>query len=127
MPVKPAIYEDVNKIGSLCNDLVLVSWLLDSGDVGAAVKIGEFSDRTIQIFAPLSGSAIALRGSLLIEPDPQNDDHWFTLTDPKLTTPLDNILTAGGYVLYENPLFISPKCTGGTATDLKTSILGRKR
>jgi hypothetical protein len=127
MPVKPAIYEDVNKAGLLCNDLTLVSWTLASGDVGAPVKIGEFSDRTIQLFAPFSGSAIALRGSLLLEPDPENDTHWFVLNDPKLTTPLSNIVSAGGYVLYENPLFMSPKCTGGTATALKTSILGRKR
>lgn len=127
MAVKPIINENPNKVGVIVNDCMLVAWELAAGDVGAPVKLGGFSDRTVHFSGDFSGSAMSLRGSCLEDPDPEQSDDWFIITDPKLTTPLQNITAAGGYVLYENPLWISPACTGGTATAIKTSILGRKK
>jgi len=127
MPVKPFQYLDQSS-GAIVNDAVLPSWALALDDVGDPVKMGAYSDRTVHFYGVFSGGTVSLRGSNLPSPDPEDDGHWFTLTDPKLTTALEGIATPSGYVLYENPLFISPKLVGGDgATLVNVSILGRKR
>ena len=127
MAVVPVQYLNQSN-GEILNDAVLPSWVLSSGDVGAPVKLGAYPDRTVHFYGTFNGAAIALRGSNMIDPDPSNFAHWFPLTDPKLTTALDDIRSASGYVIYENPLFISPAVTGGDgSTALNVAILGRKK
>ena len=128
MAVVGAIYQNHSQIGDYLNDGVLPMWTLAAGDVGAPVKMGAFSDRTVHFAGTFSGASIELRGSNYTNPDPENASDWFALTDPKMTTPLSGITSNSGFVLYENPLFVSPKITGGDgSTSLNISILGRKK
>lgn len=127
MAIVPVTYTDANRVGSVVNDAILPAWDLAAGDVGAPAKLGAFADRTVQFSGSFAGSSMALRGSNFENPDPEDDAQWFFISDPKLTTPISNIVAPAGFVLYENPLWISPKCTGGTATAIKTIILGRKK
>lgn len=128
MAIQSAIYGNPSRSGDVVNDAVLPVWALGAGDVGAPVKLGAYPDRTVYFFGTFNGGSLALRGSNMEEPDPENDAHWFTLTDPKLSTPLEGVVTNSGFVLYENPLFISPKVTGGDGlTALNVAILGRKK
>jgi len=127
MAIAPVTYTDPNRGGAIINDAVLPAWDLAAGDVGAPAKLGAYSDRTVQFSGDFAGSQMALRGSNFENPDPEQDDDWFLISDPKLTTPINNITSPSGYVLYENPLWISPKCTGGAAVAIKTTILGRKK
>lgn len=114
--------------GAIINDAVLPSWTLALGDVGTPVIMGAHSDRTVHFFGTFGGGAVSLRGSNKPAPDPSVAADWFPLTDPKLNTPLENITSASGYVIYENPLFISPVVSGGDGTtSITISILGRKR
>ena len=128
MAIVNAVYQDHSQVGDYLNDAVLPLWTLSAGDVGAPVKMGAFSDRTVHFCGTFSGGSLELRGSNKPNPDPENAADWFTITDPKLTTPLSGITSNSGFVLYENPLFVSPKVTGGDgATNLQAYILGRKK
>lgn len=120
-------YVDLSGAGVPVNDAVMPRWALAAGDVGTPVKIGQYSDRTVHFYGTFAGSALALRGSNMQFPDPENDSDWFLLTDPKQAGSLSNIQENSGFVIYENPLWVSPKCSGGAATLLFTSILGRKK
>lgn len=88
-----------------------VSWALAGGDTGKRVSLAGFPDRTVQVTATF-GSA-TLRGSNLADPSDATAGDWFNLTDPQ-----GNALTftaAGGELIAENPLWISPITTGGSA------------
>jgi len=87
------------------------SWSLAAGDTGKPVSMAAWPDKTVTITATF-GSA-TLRGSNLAAPDDTNTAHWFNLTDPQ-----GNAITLtanGGELIAENPLWISPITTGGSA------------
>ena len=87
-----------------------VTWSLGAGDTGKPVLFAQYPDRTVTVTATF-GSA-TLRGSNKAAPDDTVATDWFNLTDPQ-----GNALTftaAGGELIAENPLWISPITTGGS-------------
>ena len=101
-------------------EVVSVSWSLAAGDTGKPVNLANFADKTVQVTATF-GSA-TLRGSNKAAPDDATAGDWFDLTDPQ-----GNALTftaAGGDVIAQNPLWISPITTGGSAYVI--TIIGSK-
>jgi hypothetical protein len=86
------------------------SWSLAAGDTGKPVLFAQFPDRTVTATATFG--SVTLRGSNKAAPDDAVAGDWFNLTDPQ-----GNAITltaAGGKLIAENPLWISPITTGGS-------------
>lgn len=104
------------------NDSLLAGyqWNLGAGDTGKAVSMATFPDKTVQ-FTGTFGS-VTLRGSNLANPLDATATDWFTLSDPQ---GVDLTFTAaGGATVAENPLWISPISSGGSAYTV--SVVGVK-
>lgn len=96
--------------GDVISGVKSVSWALAAGDTGKPVLFAQYPDRTVQMTGTF-GSA-TLRGSNLAAPDDATAAHWFNLTDPQ-----GNAITltaAGGELIAENPMWLSPITTGGS-------------
>ena len=86
------------------------SWSLAGGDTGKPVAMATFPDKTWQALATFG--SVTLRGSNKAAPDDTVAGDWFNLTNPQgvaLT-----LTAAGGSLVAENPLWISPITTGGS-------------
>jgi len=97
--------------GDVIDSVKSVTWSLGAGDTGKPVLFAQYPDRTVHITGTF-GSA-TLRGSNKPQPDDATAGDWFNLTDPQ-----GNAITltaAGGEVVAENPMWISPITTGGSA------------
>ena len=99
------------------------SWLWEAmgdDDVGAALDPNgggiNFADKTVQAVGTWGSATFVLQGS--------NDGVvWFTLDDP-----LGDVIsqTVDGLApVLENPLYIRPKTSGGTGTDVDVVLSGR--
>jgi len=96
------------------SSLLSFSWSLGAGDTGKPVNLSAFPDKTYTVDATFG--SITIRGSNLAAPDDTNAAHWYTLHDPQGN---DLTLTAKSCKLIaENPLWISPITTGGSAYTL---------
>ena len=109
----------------------LFSWDMAGVSTGKPVKVADYPDKTFQVFDVDSswGSAtLVWEGSNDERADPDHDDYadsvWFTLTDTTETA-LSFTDDAGGQIL-QNPVWIRPKTTGGTNTDVKALLNVRK-
>jgi len=94
-------------------NLARVVWSpLANGDVGGPVKMGDWSDRTVQITGTFgTGGSVTLEGS--------NDKESESPTYTALTDPQGNAVTktaAALEVFEESPLLIRPNVTGGDGT-----------
>jgi hypothetical protein len=97
-----------------------VKWAaLGGSDVGSAVGMADYQDRTVQVLGTFGSGTVVIQGS--------NDDGttWATLTDP-----LGNALSftsAGMKQITELPQYIRPSVTGGTnsAIDVYLHMRGR--
>jgi hypothetical protein len=98
----------------------MVTWSLGAGDTGKPYMMANYPDRTVTITATFG--SCTLRGSNKANPDDATAGDWFNLTDPQ-----GNAITltaAGGELIAENPLWISPITTGGSGYVI--TILGTK-
>lgn len=96
--------------GDVISGVKSVSWSLGAGDTGKPVLFAQFPDRTVQITGTFG--SVTLRGSNKASPSDATAGDWFNLTDPQ-----GNAITltaAGGELIAENPLWISPITTGGS-------------
>lgn len=87
-----------------------VAWALGAGDTGKAVSMANFPDKTVQVTGTFG--SVTLRGSNKAAPDDTVSGDWFNLTDLQ-----GNALTftsAGGKLIAENTLWISPITAGGS-------------
>jgi hypothetical protein len=92
------------------SSLLSFTWSLGAGDTGKPVNLSAFPDKTYQVTATFG--SITIRGSNKAAPDDAVAADWFTLHDPQGN---DLTLTAaGGKLIAENPLWISPITTGGS-------------
>jgi len=108
------------KNGETIDNVVSFSWSLGAGDTGKPERLANYPDKTVQITATF-GSA-TLRGSNKAAPDDAVAGDWFNLTDPQ-----GNAITltaAGGALIAQNPLWISPITTGGSGYVI--TIVGTK-
>ena len=75
-----------------------------------------FADKTVQASGTWASATVVIQGS--------NDNvTWFTLNDPggtALSFTADAIK-----VILENPLYIRPKSSGGSGTDVNVTLAGR--
>lgn len=92
-------------------EVVSYSWSLGAGDTGAPLNISKFPDKTVHVTATF-GSA-TLRGSNKANPNDATAGDWFNLTDPQGNA--ITLTSADGKVIAQNPLWISPITTGGSA------------
>lgn len=101
-------------------DSASYSWSLGAGDTGAPLAMSTFPDKTVHITGTFG--SVTLRGSNKEKPNDATAVDWFDLTDPQ-----GNAITltaAGGVLIAENPLWISPITTGGSG--YVVTILGVK-
>ena len=101
-----------------------VTWegFTTNGDVGAAVKVGRFADKTVH-----SDGAYGTGGNIVIEGS-NNNVAWFPLSD-HVGTAIDalNADTVGA-LIAENPLWIRPRLSAGTGTiDIDVILTGAVR
>lgn len=97
-------------------------WSLAAGDTGAigSGNLVSYPDKTVQVTGTFG--SVTLRGSNKANPNDATAADWFTLSDPQ-----GNDLTftaAGGAIIAENPLWISPITTGGSGYEI--TIVGVK-
>ena len=75
-----------------------------------------FADKTVQMSGTWGSATIVLQGS--------NDGvTWFTLVDPQGNA--ISMTSDGLEAVLENPLYIRPKSSGGTGTDVDVTLAGR--
>jgi hypothetical protein len=93
-----------------------------SGDVGTAVTLPTFPDRTMQVLGSFTGSLeITLQGSL------DGGTTWFTLTDPQGNAIVKT--AAAGEAVTELVPLIRPRATagsGGGAADVYLFLGGNR-
>lgn len=97
------------------NKAKLFKWVLNGVSTGAAVKVGDLPDKTVQAYYPDTdtwGSAtLVWEGTN----DPDGVLGWGTLTDTTETA-LSQTANTGPTQVLQNPVWMRPKTTGGTAT-----------
>ena len=106
----------------ITNDSLLAGyqWSLAAGDTGKPVAMGTFPDKTWQAMATFG--SVTLRGSNKAVPDDTVSTDWFTLSNPQGSAL--TLAAAGGSLIAENPLWISPITTGGSGYTI--AVVGTK-
>ncbi len=118
-------------------DVRTYSWsTMGDADTGTPVAMSEYSDKSVQIGCGASASAgntfgsatVVIQGTNDPRGSPDHTDHanavWSTLKDPQGN---DISFTASGIKqILENPLWIRPKTSGGTGTDIDVVITGKR-
>jgi hypothetical protein len=99
---------------------------LTGADTGLPVRLGKYTDKTVHIYALTGhgGGTTVLQGSNDPRADPTHASHasaiWTTLTDGQGTTISK---TADAIeVVQENPEWIRPSQSGGTAADVVVAV-----
>jgi len=121
MPIRTPVME--YQIDGNVN-LVRATWTgLLNGDTGAPVEIGDWADRTVQIYGTFgAGGSINLEGSL----DKTSESPTYAI----LSDPQGNAVTksaAAMEVFEEGPLLIRPNVTAGDGTTaLTVKLLARR-
>lgn len=98
----------------------VVTWSgITEADDGAGVKMARFPDRTVQVVGDFTtAGAITIQGS-------NDGSTWGTLHDP---TGADLLITdSTPRLIVENPLYIRPLATAGTAVDMDVIVVGAPR
>lgn len=102
------------------DNVMLVTWLaITEADTGRAVQMARFPDRTVHVSGDFTTS-----GALVIEGS-NDGTNYFTLTDP--TGASLSFTAAGMKLIVENPLYIRPRATAGTAVAMDVYICGAPR
>ena len=78
--------------------------------------MGRYSERTVQVSGTFGSATVVVEGS-------NDGTNWFALTKPAATA--ISFTAAGGASIVENPLYVRPKSTGGTASAILVTIAGR--
>jgi len=96
--------------GDIISGVKSISWTLGAGDTGKPVLFAQYPDRTVHITGTFG--SVTLRGSNKSNPDDATAGDWFDLTDPQGNA--ITLTSAGGELIAENPLWVSPIATGGS-------------
>lgn len=114
-------------------EVIVITWEgLDGDDTGTPVSVAGYTDKSVQIGAgggaTHGGATTVLQGSNDTRADPNHADHanakWFTLVDPN-----GNAISATADKMeqvLENPLWIRPSQTGGSAGDLDIVLVCKR-
>lgn len=100
-------------------DVAITTWPgVAAGDTCGPIRLGVWSDRTVQVSGSFGGATVHIQGS--------NDDiDYFTLTDPQ-GNPL-SFAAAGLEAIIELPAFLRPTIVGGDGSaSVKIIISGRR-
>ena len=99
-------------------DVAITTWSdVAAGDTCEPIRLGVWSDRTVQVGGTFGGATVSIQGS--------NDDiEYFTLTDPQ-GNPL-TFAAAGLEAIIELPAFLRPTITGGDGASVKVIVSGRR-
>lgn len=100
-------------------DVAITTWPdVAAGDTCNPVRLGVWSDRTVQVGGSFGGATVYVQGS-------NDDTEYFTLTDPQ-GNPL-SFVAPGLEAIIELPAFLRPLVTGGdVTTNVKIIISGRR-
>ena len=105
------------EVSSFTNDLSAevrtITWeTLAGSDVGSAVKLPSFSDKTVHAFGTFDTGTCTLQGSNdpLAGTDPGSAS-WISLVDPQGNAIA--FTAAGIETILENPIWIRPSVSGG--------------
>lgn len=80
----------------------------EAGDVGEAVRVPQFSDKSFGIWGTWGGGTMVIQGSW-DKASPPAEASWQKLYESDNTTDIEVTADASGVVL-ENPIWIRPKC-----------------
>lgn len=97
----------------------LISWpALANGDVGAAANLSIYPNKTLHVYGTFgAGGSVTLRGSNKAAPDPTVAADWFTMSD---WVGAVTRTAAGGSLMRDQPLWLSPIVTAGDGTTALT-------
>lgn len=100
-------------------DVAITTWPnVAAGDTCGHIRLGVWSDRTVQVGGSFGGATVRIQGS--------NDDiEYFTLTDPQ-GNPL-SFVAAGLEAIIELPAFLRPAIEGGDGTTAVNIIVSGRR
>lgn len=93
-----------------------VEWTgLDGDDSGIPIKVGSYTDISVQIRGTFDSNTLTMQGSNDERADPTDSDHanavWFTLTDTTETSIA--VTSASAAQILQNPLWVRPINSGG--------------
>lgn len=100
--------------------VAVASWLaVTEADTGSGLALARFPDKTVQVTGDFTTSgAITMQGS-------NDGSTWATLHDPQGS---ELVLTDSSLKLIsENPLYIRPTATAGTAVSMNVYVVGSPR
>ena len=102
-------------------NLMKVMWegFATNGDVGAPIAMGDFADRTVQVFGTFgTGGEITMEGSNDPRANPGHAGYagsvWFPLTDPQGNAIVKT--AASGEAVTELPEWVRPRLSAGSGT-----------
>lgn len=103
-----------------CDDVYIVTWVMNDADTGTEVKLAGAADRSIQLAGTFGGATIVVAGS-------NDGTNFVTLTDPQ-----GNALSktaAAIEQIEELTRYIRVATSGGTGTTITATLLvkGMKR
>jgi hypothetical protein len=111
--------------------VVVYTWeTLDGDDYGTPVRLPHYSDKCVQLGAyggnTDGSSTVVMQGSNDVAADPSHANYatsiWFTLTDPQGNA-ISRTTTEKIKQIEENPLWIRPFQSGGTAADIDVILV----
>lgn len=107
------------------NGAVIFTWeALGNADDGAPVAIPYAADMTVQVTGTFGGATCVLEGS-------NDGTNWRTLHSERVASgggsnSVSLSFTSTGLdKVYETPVYVRPKTSGGTGTDLDVTLVAR--
>lgn len=96
--------------------LMSAAWTLGDADTAIEVSFPDYADKSVQVEGTFGAATVVLEGS-------NDGTNWHTLRDP--TGAALSFTTAGLKAVMETTLHVRPKSTGGTASSVTVTLLGR--
>lgn len=104
------------------NGAVIYTWeALGNADDGAPISLAYAADITVQVAGTFGGATCVFEGS-------NDGTNWFTLHSDRVVSGSSVALSstsAGMCHLAEKPVYMRPKTSGGTGTDLDFTLVAR--
>lgn len=98
-------------------------WTLSGAEEGEAVRIPAFIDKHYEFWGTWGGATGTVLGSF--DPaDPPAADSWVILKRLDTLAAVAETATAAG-ALFENPIWVKPRTTGGTGSALFFVLSGK--
>lgn len=114
----------INNINIVTNNSAVCGreWLgMTNGDVGQKFIFSMYRDKTVHIEGTFAGASVTMRGSNIANADETVDAHWFDMNNAQGLAAQTSV--NDGIVLFESPLWISPKVGAGAGANVNVHMI----